>query len=253
MFQIRNLLSFKGRLRIFVLKSYIKNFYSKRGNYYCACCNNSLESFLPYGLVPRKNAICPICNSLERTRLLKYYIVNETKMASHHTHILHFAPEPILSMYLRKFSKNYVSVDIRKGYADKQEDIQSLSFADNSFDYIICSCVLGHVEDEEKAINEMYRVLKVGGKALIITLLNLGVYETLEDDSISTPGQRFERYGEYDLLRLHGEDFLQRLERTNVSVERVEYAEKFSNTDRERFALGNGKREIIYVVEKLAV
>ncbi|ADY51786.1 Methyltransferase type 11 [Pseudopedobacter saltans DSM 12145] len=250
--KIKDLLNFKIRLLIFSIRYKIKRLYTKKGKYYCVCCNTSVRSFLSFGLVPRENAICPVCNSLERTRLLKYYIINETDIFIGNKKILHFAPEPILSLCLRKLSKQYVSADIRKDYADREEDIQRLTFSDDEFDYIICSCVLGHVEDEAKAVEEMYRVLKVGGKAFIITLLNTEIYETLEDDSIGTPSQRFEHYGEYDLLRLHGEDFLERLKRPNVFVEKMDYADRFSVEEKQKFSLGDKKREIIYVATKIS-
>ncbi len=42
-------------------------------------------------------------------------------------------------------------------------DIHALPFADNSIDAITCVYVLEHVEEPQKAVKEMYRVLKPGG------------------------------------------------------------------------------------------
>lgn len=42
-------------------------------------------------------------------------------------------------------------------------DIHNLPLADNSYDAIICSAVLEHVENPIQAFKEMYRVLKSGG------------------------------------------------------------------------------------------
>lgn len=39
----------------------------------------------------------------------------------------------------------------------------SLPFADNSFDHVVCSEVLEHIHDYQKALNEINRVLKPGG------------------------------------------------------------------------------------------
>ncbi len=47
-------------------------------------------------------------------------------------------------------------------------DAMDLPFPDNSFDRIICAEVLEWVKDPHKAIAEMYRVLKPGGKAAVI-------------------------------------------------------------------------------------
>ncbi|WP_066172411.1 methyltransferase domain-containing protein [Bacillus marinisedimentorum] len=47
-------------------------------------------------------------------------------------------------------------------------DAMALPFPDNSFDRVICAEVLEWVAEPEKAIEEMYRVLKPGGKAAVI-------------------------------------------------------------------------------------
>ncbi|CDD66510.1 putative uncharacterized protein [Firmicutes bacterium CAG:882] len=73
---------------------------------------------------------------------------------------------------LKKYGKNY----IRSFYSEKipfgtvledgtrNEDIQHLSFSDNSIDLMISSDVLEHVVDINAAFEEMKRVLKPGGK-----------------------------------------------------------------------------------------
>jgi ubiquinone/menaquinone biosynthesis C-methylase UbiE len=51
-----------------------------------------------------------------------------------------------------------------------QADMRKLPFADNSFDYIYSHGVLHHSDDPEKAISEMFRVLRPGGR------INIHVY-----------------------------------------------------------------------------
>lgn len=46
-------------------------------------------------------------------------------------------------------------------------DIHELPYADNSLDAVICMAVLEHVEEPQKAVREMYRVLKPGGYCFI--------------------------------------------------------------------------------------
>ena len=48
-------------------------------------------------------------------------------------------------------------------------DIHNLPIKDNSIPAIICKSVLEHLEDPKKAVEELYRVLKPGGKALVYT------------------------------------------------------------------------------------
>ena len=47
-----------------------------------------------------------------------------------------------------------------------QGSIYKLPFADNTFDLVICSEVLEHLENYHSAIKEIYRILKPGGKFL---------------------------------------------------------------------------------------
>lgn len=52
----------------------------------------------------------------------------------------------------------------------QQADLKNLPFPDNCFDIIICKHVLHHIENQEKAISELYRCLKKDG--LLIIALN---------------------------------------------------------------------------------
>tara|TARA_Y100000031_G_scaffold153650_1_gene199400 strand:+ start:1001 stop:1471 length:471 start_codon:yes stop_codon:yes gene_type:complete len=51
----------------------------------------------------------------------------------------------------------------------KSASILDLPFEDDKFDSVICSEVLEHIEDDQKAIQELYRVLKREG-LLILTV-----------------------------------------------------------------------------------
>jgi len=64
------------------------------------------------------------------------------------------------------FDNNIQSVSLcrKKGYAIKYASLsEKLPFGDNSFDGIICSNVLEHLQDPEFAIYELMRILKKGG------------------------------------------------------------------------------------------
>lgn len=52
----------------------------------------------------------------------------------------------------------------------KVADTTSLPFADNSFDIVISFDTLEHIQDQKKAVGEMARVLKAGGRILIYTI-----------------------------------------------------------------------------------
>ena len=61
---------------------------------------------------------------------------------------------------------DYVTTDLNSPLADVKADICNLPFEDNTFDFILCNHVLEHIEDDIKAINELYRVMKPGGSGI---------------------------------------------------------------------------------------
>ena len=48
-----------------------------------------------------------------------------------------------------------------------QGDVREMPFAEGNFDFVFCNGVIEHFPETEKAIREINRVLKQGGKALI--------------------------------------------------------------------------------------
>ncbi len=51
-----------------------------------------------------------------------------------------------------------------------QRNASSIQFPDMSFDFVFCSWAIKNFMEPQKALNEMYRVLKPGGTVLIIDL-----------------------------------------------------------------------------------
>lgn len=80
-----------------------------------------------------------------------------------------------------------------------QSDAASLPFKDNSFDYVLSFGVLHHIPSTEAGIQEVSRVLKPGGKALIalyyrhILLRNMllfGLFRWVLRSFLHAPGER---------------------------------------------------------------
>jgi SAM-dependent methyltransferase len=222
-------------------------FFYKGNRFECNCCGKTFRKMKSKGNILRKNAKCPYCGSLERTRLLLFYLDKETDIFTRkNCKILHFAPEIALSTKFNKSdSIEYIDADINPNFANYIIDIESIPYPDNYFDYIICSHVLGHVTNEQKAIEEMCRVLKVNGKTLIMTIIDKNREKTFEDPSIKTPKNRLKYYSEPDLVRLHGLDFAQRLSQC-FKVEEIDYRKNFDKAFQKRFSLGDGNRELIF-------
>src|SRR5258708_6146012 len=49
------------------------------------------------------------------------------------------------------------------------EDVQNMSFSDNSFDLVICQFGMMFLQDKKKGLNEILRVLKPGGTFIFST------------------------------------------------------------------------------------
>jgi len=66
-------------------------------------------------------------------------------------------------------------------------DIQNMPYSDNMFDYVLSDQVLEHVEKPWIAIDEVHRVLKVGGLAIFTTCLIHGIHGVPNDYWRFTP------------------------------------------------------------------
>ncbi len=247
----KKIFSEKTRLNIRFFINKTKAPLYRGSKYYCNCCNHGFSTFLTKGNIPRPNAECPNCGSLERTRLLLFYLQTETTIFSEPTKLLHIAPEMALSSIFKEHKNiDYIDGDINPAYATHIIDLTKINYPDNFIDMIICAHVLGHIPDEELAIQEMYRVLKKDGFAIIMTLISNNE-STFESTKIMTEKDRLMKYGEADLCRLHGQDFADRLEKQNFKVERIDYRQHFTQQDQQKYSLGNGERELIFKCVKL--
>lgn len=72
------------------------------------------------------------------------------------------------------------NVPVESGIGFEIIDIQNIPFEDNSFDIVIANMMLYHVPDLSKALGEVRRVLKDGGKFYCATYGESGVIEYLE-------------------------------------------------------------------------
>src|SRR3546814_12643209 len=85
-------------------------------------------------------------------------------------------------------------------------NIEAMNLDDESFDVIICSHVLEHV-DHRKALREMYRVLSPGGFAVLMFPIIEAWTETYEDPRYQgTPEDRIAHYAQDDHITYFGRD-----------------------------------------------
>lgn len=83
------------------------------------------------------------------------------------------------SAYLRDLfpGAQYIGCDIQEGpNVDQIEDIHALSFDDNSVGTVVCVEVLEHVFDPIRAVQEIYRVLRPGGVAMLTSVMFMPIH-----------------------------------------------------------------------------
>ncbi len=113
---------------------------------------------------------------------------------------------------------DYVSIDLSSRLARERMDLRRLQFPDEHFDFIYCSHVLEHIREDRQAMSELFRVLKVGGLALVIVPIRTG--PTIEDPAVTSPEERKALYHHPDHVRCYGDDFKERLEAIGFQVAR---------------------------------
>ena len=219
-------------------------------NVECPICNKKFRKFFPYGRVTRENALCTNCLSLERHRLIFIYIKKKTSILNRNNKILHIAPENCL---IETFKKNknidYVTADLNSPLADIKMDIHNMPFDDNIFDFVICNHVLEHVDNDIKALNEIKRVLKKGGKGIVQVPFYFPIPKiTIEDKNIVDKKEREIVYGQSDHVRKYGKDYDKRILSQGLKVKKSNFINSFSKKEKNYFGLQ--EKEIIYYCYK---
>lgn len=163
---------------------------------------------------------CPRCSSTDRERNVYVYLKTRTNVFSEDVILLHVAPERNLQTVLSSCPNvTYISADLSSSLAMVKMDITEIPFQDSYFDVIICNHVLEHVEDDSKALSELFRVLKAEGWAILQVPISMALDKTFSDPRVVTPEAREAVFGQNDHVRIYAQDYLERLKNTGFSVE----------------------------------
>ncbi len=230
------------------VKQQIKLALNSGTKYKCPICGYKSKDFYPIGLnmpvlkekqvvgAGLRNGGCFKCNSSDRERLIYTYLVNKMDLLNQpkNIRILHLAPEKNLSRILYNHGfKNYVCGDLfTEGYTYPEYvqnmNVLNIPFEDNYFDLIICNHLLEHVPNDTDAMKELFRVLKQKGKAILQVPISKNSDKTFEDFSVTDPKEREIIFGQFDHLRIYGQDYPERLELVGFSVERINISGEFT-------------------------
>lgn len=192
--------AFIPKSNIYKNELFFRKFYAVlyNGNTHeCNICKNKLRSFV---VLKNEDLLCPFCGSLSRNRRL-WELLKEGK--SLQGNVLHFSPSRSLYRELKKVNTiNYFSSDFENEFlADYKYDITCIDQKNETFDTIICYHILEHIVDDQKAMGELYRVLKPDGKIYIQTPFKEG--DTYENYSIVSSEDRLNHFGQEDHVRVY--------------------------------------------------
>jgi len=160
-----------------------------------------------------KYTICPHCGSDVRQRLfvacLEHAKVLDINLTLKEKHILHFAPEASISKLIVDLSNNYKTTDFLREDCDIKLDMCDMKeIASSSFEVVIAFDVLEHVPNYISALKEIRRILSNDvGIAILSVPQRDNLDQTYEDPSITEPKDRENAYGQWDHLRIFGDDF----------------------------------------------
>lgn len=211
-----------------------------RGNRFtCPCCGKSCRRF-----IPRKRALrrfnygrCPHCFSYGRHRLIWLFLGERTPIFSDRMKVLHIAPEPfMLEAFGAMPNLDYVSADLSNPGAKVRMDITAIPFDDDTFDAVLCVHVFEHIEDDRRAMREIYRVLKPGGWAVLQSPIERDA--TLEDPRMTSARERRKAFGQWDHVRSYGRDYFDRLREAGFEVAEEPYASGLPPAKVEEYGLG---------------
>lgn len=197
---------------------------------------------------------CPACGAYDRDRLYAlYYQKLFAGLDASRKHVfIDFAPSPFLSPLLRRQGLlQYRTADLVNPNVDDLVDLTDMNiYKDNSVDFFLCSHILEHVPDDQKAMRELFRILRVGGQGIVMVPILLSLEEIYEDADMVTGADRWRHFGQNDHVRIYSKQgFVSRLEQASFKVNQygVNY---FSEASFSRH--GINQRSVLYVVEKLS-
>ncbi|MFD2740021.1 methyltransferase domain-containing protein [Sulfitobacter aestuarii] len=167
----------------------------------------------------RLSAQCPRCHSRERHRFLQLWLEQDASGRELGS-FLHFAPEPIMSRALAGRCESYQSADIEPGRADLVLNIEDIDLPDDSLDTVMANHVLEHVDDR-KALAELFRVLRPGGRAILTIPVIQSWEQSYEPEGITSAAARHLHFGQQDHVRYFGRDIEDRIRAAGFELEVV--------------------------------
>lgn len=254
----------KGLLQLLeqIIPRKIKSALHKGDKYICPFCNFKSKDLALIGrnvpILQDKEIIgagkrlggCYNCGATDRERLVYLFLIKEMDIYKNYNNILHIAPEKNISKKLLNHNfKQYICGDLFANFYRYPKYVQKINllnipFEEETFDLIICNHVLEHISDEYSALTEIKRVLKTNGKAILQVPISKNTFKTYENELIKTPKEREKHFGQFDHVRIYGQDYLERLANIGFQVDRINISSKYKS-------FGLNMEEDVFLVTKI--
>lgn len=213
-------------------------------NFYCPVCNKNLTHFdrLPdyyFELFDKYQYIhsifcgetfnllkysCPNCGAADRDRLYALYLkkrfseINQTLKYK----FIDFAPAPSLANFIKSYIfLDYRSADLLMEGVDDKADLTNLTiYKDESVDFFLCSHMLEHIQEDVKAMQELYRILKNDGWGILMVPISLSLKTIYENPEILTEEDRWKHFGQNDHVRMYSKQgFIDRVKSVGFKIQ----------------------------------
>lgn len=132
---------------------------------YCHCCRQQ-STFRSASDWLRDNYVCLDCKSIPRNRHLHHVL--DTKFPGWEKASIHECSpvNDFTARHAKRYTRSIYEPSVAPGAMHngiRCENIEAMTFADNTFDLFITEDVLEHIFHPDKAIAEIMRVLRPGG------------------------------------------------------------------------------------------
>ncbi len=205
----------------------------------CSCCGREvMYSPLPdyyremeerYGArvhqaetLNKEEYLCPVCGSSDRDRMIISFL-NKAGLpqAEEHMRVLQIAPAAPIETWIQTYCPHvdYETTDLYMDGVTFRSDITDMYMVeDETYDLVICSHVLEHVQDDRKAMRELKRVLKPNGLVVFLVPISLDMVEIDEEWGLPE-AENWRRFGQGDHCRRYGKKgLIERLEEQGFFV-----------------------------------
>lgn len=186
-------------------------FYLPIDNYYAEMAKNYGTPKSVAETLSSNEYFCPSCKSSDRDRMIIEFLKKiGLKEAQEDLKVLQIAPAVTIEGWIESYAPqvDYESTDLFMEGVSFKSDIQNMdNVKDETYDVIICSHVLEHVQDDKKAFLEMKRVLKADGIVVFLVPIDLSSNVIDEEWGLSEE-ENWKRFGQGDHCRKYGKSAL---------------------------------------------